>query len=62
MQHHQQIHQQHQQQVQQIQYNKNHLKLLVDLIEVEYEYRVCEIKEMIDNVSSSNTITSLSWR
>ncbi|RIA83803.1 P-loop containing nucleoside triphosphate hydrolase protein [Glomus cerebriforme] len=30
-------------------YNKNHLKSLVDLIEAEYESRVCKIKEMIDN-------------
>ncbi|CAB4399722.1 unnamed protein product [Rhizophagus irregularis] len=32
-------------------YNNVHLKLLVDLIEKEYEFRVCEIKKMIDNVS-----------
>ncbi|CAG8680207.1 8283_t:CDS:10, partial [Rhizophagus irregularis] len=30
-------------------YNNVHLKSLVDLIEKEYESRVCEIKEMIDN-------------
>lgn len=43
--------QQQQQQQQQTSYNLDHLKSLVDLIEIEYEYRVCEIKELIDNVS-----------
>jgi hypothetical protein len=38
-------------------YDGDHLKSLVDLIEVEYEFRVCEIKEMIDYVSSHSKLT-----
>ncbi|GBB86733.1 hypothetical protein RclHR1_13120004 [Rhizophagus clarus] len=41
--------QQQQQQQQHTSYNLDHLKSLVDFIEIEYEYRVREIKEMIDN-------------
>ncbi|CAB4384107.1 unnamed protein product [Rhizophagus irregularis] len=41
--------QQQQQQISKNSYNKDHLKSLVDSIETEYEHRVCEIKEMVDN-------------